>query len=163
MDTLTHEKQKSTICIATTIKTLDVREVWECAVSWSWLLSFVKENEAKLKNLSTQDVVDQIVKPATLLNKSRYVDLIPKDCVSLPTYFASHVWIAPFLDIVESLREHIGDNARDDVFVWIDIFAVNQHRDSGTQESDLKGLNTAVEKSRKTIVCIDANAKLLTR
>ena len=65
--------------------------------------------------------------------------------------------------LVESLREYIGDKTTTDVFVWIDIFAVNQHRDSGTQASDLSGLSVAVEKSKKTIVCMDANAKLLTR
>ena len=132
-------------------------------MSWTWLLSFIRKNLDNLENRSTEEVVAEIVVPDTRKNKCRYVDLLPKNSVSLPTYFASHVWSAPFLDLIDSLREYIGDNVKQDVFVWIDIFAVNQHRDSGSQASDLQGLNIAIEKSKSTIVCMDTNATLLTR
>ena len=143
-------------------------------MSYKWLLSFVDDNN--LKGLSTQDVVTQIVIPATKEKKSRYVDLIPESDVSLPTFFASyknvfiyklilssHVWSAPFLDLIDSLKEYIGKKPKEDVFVWIDIFAVNQHRDSGCQGTDLQGLSVALKHSKETILCIDQNLKLLTR
>jgi hypothetical protein len=92
------------------------------------------------------------------------VDILPSEYVSTPTYFASHVWSSPFVDLVQSLKYYIdGEHEKEEVFVWIDIFAVNQHRDSGNQASDLNGLHVALQKSAKTIVCMDREAKLLTR
>lgn len=67
------------------------------------------------------------------------------------------------MDLIESLREYIGDAPKEEIFVWVDIFAVNQHRDSGTQGTDLQGLNIALKEAKETVVCIDQNAKLLTR
>jgi hypothetical protein len=118
----------------------------------------------KLNGLSTQGVVNDIVIPATIDKKTRYVDLLSSSDVSTPTYFASHVWSAPFLDLYSSLAHYItGKQLEGEVFIWIDIFAVNQHRDSGTQAADLSGLHIALKKSRETIVCMDTNAKLFTR
>jgi hypothetical protein len=102
-------------------------------------MKFVEEHKEEITPLSTQEVVTKIVIPATRERKSRYVDLLPPEDVSLPTYFASHVWSAPFLDLVYALKYYI-DGMHENtagVFVWIDIFAVNQHRDSGTQAADL--------------------------
>ena len=117
--------------------------MYECAVSWNWLLSFVDKHKTTLKSLSTQKVVTKLIIPATEKDKTRYVDLLPPHQVALPNYFVSHVWSAPFLDLIESLKQYVDSTKRTkDVFVWIDIFAVDQHRDSGTQGSDLSHRKT---------------------
>ena len=142
------------------------KEVWQCSVAWRWVLQFVREND--LDGLSTQDVVTQIVIPRTLEKQVRYVDLIPPNCVSSPTYFVSHVWGCPFLDLVASIQSALGLNEDDEksaeTFLWIDIFAVNQHRTNNEQASDLMSLHKAIQQSSAaTLVCIDVNGKLLTR
>ena len=103
--------------------------------------------------------------PQTLNTKCRYVDLLPPEFVSKPTLFASHVWSAPFLDLVDSLSDYIQsyNNNGEEFYIWIDIFAVNQHRDSGMQGTDLSGLHIAIKESKETLVCIDENGLILTR
>ena len=130
-------------------------------------MSFVRDRNHDLKGLSTQDVVTKIVIPETSDTKVRYVDLIPNSAVSVPNYFASHVWSSPFLDLVESLSQYIlldeADEESKSVFVWIDIFAVKQHR-SADQANDLKNLHEAIKNSKiSVLVCLDSNLKLLTR
>ena len=112
----------------------------------------------------------KIVIPKTISTKCRYLDLIPPSCVSKPTHFASHVWSSPFLDLISSLRDYIGSqkvdlskNFVEEFYIWIDIFAVNQHRDSGMQGADLSCLHIAIKESMETLVCIDENSLILTR
>jgi hypothetical protein len=137
------------------------RNVWECAVSCTWLQSFVKKREKLLQGFSTLDVVTKIIIPETSIKKVRYADLIPDIHLSVPTFFISHVWTAPFLDLVGAIRQHLGEQKN--VFLWIDIFAISQHK-SKEQVDDLKNLHIAVKQSTQgTLVCMDENGKLLTR
>ncbi len=121
--------------------------MWDCAVSFTWLKSFVEKYKTKLKNQSTQQVVTKIVIPETAERKVRYVDLLPSNCVSTPTFFASHVWSEPFLNLIDSLQYYVEGMKEDEVFIWVDIFAVNQH---GTedQSNDLKGKHQALPVNR---------------
>ena len=133
-------------------------------MSLFWLLEFVKNRKAELDNLSTQDVVNKIVIPETQQKKLRYADTIPDSFVSAPSYVVSHVWSAPFLDLVETLDQHFNAKAEatKSIYLWIDIFAINQH--SKDKQSDLKVCNTAIKDSSSgTLVCIDAHGKLMTR
>ena len=144
------------------------KAVWECAVSWSWLLQFAREHHNQLQSLTTSQVVTQIVIPATKEKAVRYVDFIPSDCVSTPTYFISHTWGSPFLDLIRSLKAFIPYSETDPIskttFVWLDIFAVNQITTSTEQSTDLKSLHRAIQEATKgTLVCLDLNCKLLTR
>ena len=143
------------------------REVWECSVSLYWLFDFTKKRKDDLIGQSTYDVVVKLIVPETIHTKCRYVDLIPSECVSTPTYFASHVWASPFLNLVESIRQHFdyqGDEEEcKSIFIWIDIFAVNQHI-SDNQDKDLSNLYLAVKNSELgTLVCLDTKGDLLTR
>ncbi len=90
--------------------------------------------------MSTQDVVTKMIIPSTAEKKVRYTDLLPSKVVSTPIYFVSHVWSEPFLDMIESVKYHVNDPA-EDVFIWLDIFAVNQHRGTSDQTNDLQGKN----------------------
>ncbi len=117
--------------------------VCDCGVSWTWLLTFVEKYNDMLTSFTAKDVVKKIIIPETSFAKVRYVDILPATVVSTPTYFASHVWSEPFLDLVDSLKYFIEGNnnkgKKEEVFVWIDIFAVNQHAGSTYQSEDLNG------------------------
>ena len=142
-------------------------EIWQCAVSWSWLLEFVRKN-SKLSGLSTQEVVNKIILPATKKKQLRYVDLISPACVSAPTYFVCHHWGSSFTDMIDSLESIIrlkeNDEKSKTTFLWIDIFAVNQHRSANQQALDLLNLQGAIQETKiATLVCVDRCAKILTR
>ena len=120
-----------------------------------------------LEGLTTVDVVRQIIIPETQSLRLRYVDTLSTEAVSAPTYFVSHTWGRPFLELINSLKSYIrlsqDDEQSKNIFLWIDIFAVNQH-EGLHQQSDLSGLHLAIQKAAKgTLVCFDIPGKLLTR
>ena len=137
-------------------------------MSWSWLLNFSRSRHSELYGLSTQQVVTKLIIPETKEKHLRYVDILPEVCVSAPTYFVSHVWASPFLELVSSLQSYLNlsetDRKSKYIFLWIDIFAVNQHRESTEQASDLRDLHLAIKNATaSTLVCLDNQGKLLTR
>ena len=143
------------------------KEVYDCAVSWSWLLQFSTDRQTDLRGKTTQEVVSKIIIPETIKKQIRYVDLISSPHVAKPTYFVSHYWGYRFLDLIESLKSYfsgVSDNDRANIYLWIDIFAVNQHRGSDQQTTDLENLHLAIHESGKgTLVCMDNKGTLLTR
>ena len=52
--------------------------------------------------------------------RCRYVELLEPSDVGEAHLFTSHTWGAPFFDLVAAIA-HV---ATDDMFVWLDIFAV---------------------------------------
>lgn len=55
----------------------------------------------------------------------------PPQC-GKPNFFISHRWGSPFSHLLTALKKDIGDKEgnhadKPDVFVWLDVFAVNQH------------------------------------
>jgi hypothetical protein len=140
--------------------------VWDYSVSLFWLLDFVKNRKGVVEGLSTQDVVNKIIIPETAQKKLRYVELIPDSCVSSPTYVVTHVWSAPFLDLIGSLQQYFNlknDEDKKSIYLWIDIFAINQHG-SDDKANDLKNLQVVIKNaSSGTLICMDAHGKLLSR
>ncbi|KAG1677967.1 hypothetical protein FOA52_001385 [Chlamydomonas sp. UWO 241] len=161
-----------------------------CAVSLEWLVSSFMPQHARIseQSLTTGQVMAEIVRPATTERKERYVDLMlrsdgaskgSKDArgsVSLGRsfYFASHGWARPFSEMVEMLVLHFGQYAQRvwrvgqpklrmaDVFVWIDIFAINQHP-GAEQDGDLERLKEVVADCDQMVMVLDSDGKLLTR
>eukprot|EP00808_Paulinella_micropora_P005748 g72162.t1 len=93
---------------------------------------------------TTDDVVRDLVKPATADQKCSYVELLvrsqdPQDRagVATATVFLSHAWKYTFKQVVEAIaaRWPDEDNVRSQTFLWFDIFTVNQHQTS-TVDSD---------------------------
>ena len=84
-----------------------------------WLKEFIKQID---RTWSTADVVERWIKPRTARKRCRYVDLLVVEDVGESTLFVSHTWGAPFFDLVIAIA-HV---ASDDMFVWVDIFAVRQ-------------------------------------
>eukprot|EP00808_Paulinella_micropora_P031021 g75226.t1 len=88
---------------------------------------------------TTDDVVRDLVKPATAGQKCSYVELLarsqdPQDRagVATATVFLSHAWKYTFKQVVEAIAAPWPDkdNVRSQTFLWFDIFTVNQHQTS---------------------------------
>eukprot|EP00808_Paulinella_micropora_P010179 g72599.t1 len=110
-------------------------------VSVSLLLATYQRWEAAglAAGATTDDVVRDLVKPATADQKCSYVELLarsqdPQDRagVATATVFLSHAWKYTFKQVVEAIAAHWPDkdNVRSQTFLWFDIFTVNQHQTS---------------------------------
>ena len=84
-----------------------------------WLKTFATTID---RRWTTADVVERIIKPHTAATRCRYVKLMEEGDTGEATLFASHTWGAPFVDLVAAIA-HV---ATDDMYVWVDIFAVRQ-------------------------------------
>ena len=77
-----------------------------------------------------------------------------------PTYFVSHAWDSPFVELVASVAAFLEGAAQDETFVWLDIFAINQDDSSGVfsamaELDDGRTLARVIELSRATLVVLD--------
>eukprot|EP01039_Chlorochromonas_danica_P006216 gene6216-6854_t len=97
--------------------------------------------------LTTQEVVERFIKPITKEDRSSYCDYLLRTSTStstsqkkkgnkmvgMATVYVSHCWQAPFLSLIDSLSHyyHGEGEAKQRIYVWIDIFSVNQHHLSG--------------------------------
>uniref|UniRef100_A0A7S0QCX8 Uncharacterized protein n=1 Tax=Cryptomonas curvata TaxID=233186 RepID=A0A7S0QCX8_9CRYP len=93
--------------------------------------------------MTTADVFNKFIIPATKERKIAYVDLIREDvvpdawdegfqpAVGRSNYFASHAWLYRFKDFVGAVTDWAGQNLRREQmncsYFWVDIFTVNQH------------------------------------
>jgi hypothetical protein len=92
----------------------------EAGVQVGWLRStFARQCRP---GMSTLEVVQQIIKPATEGRKCRYVALLEPSVVGRARAFSSHTWKAPIHDLIAAIAHVLPDDA----FVWVDIFAVLQ-------------------------------------
>ena len=134
-----------------------VERVAACAVSLSFLSDFyascvVPEEERSGALLTTGDVVRRIIKPATLAAKSNFAALVPA-AVAPPTAFASHAFGNPFSLLVSALEEHFMNAVAADVYIWVDIFAINQH-DPGADLHGGKALARTIDLVGETLVVL---------
>ena len=140
--------------------TAQVRGIIQCGVSLAFLLRFTEEHVAPLGlNAATWEVVNHVIKPATVppgsaTGASRYAERLLRSEVGPPEVFVSHAFGNPFALVTEALRAHFSGRDPTQVFVWLDIFAVNQHEPG----SELHGgdvLPFTLEKTRETCVILD--------
>jgi tetratricopeptide (TPR) repeat protein len=78
--------------------------------------------------MTTTDVCEKYVKPATIELRCSYCDMMrlnQSEAVGIAKVFISHAWAYQFLDVCDALMYHFKDNL--DIIVWFDLFAVNQH------------------------------------
>lgn len=98
----------------------------QCAVSLDWLTgTFLQQHPSiTTERMSTWQVVQSVVMPATLERRCRYTDLLSPHGVDGPGvdgiiggavsavsedkvfYFISHCWAKPFADLVQMLQAH---------------------------------------------------------
>lgn len=84
--------------------------------------------KAALKNLSTAEVCEKFVKPATASAQSSFCAWLHAQNhpgVAPAQVFISHAWSFQFLDVVEALTDHFENTPN--VVVWFDLFSNNQH------------------------------------
>ena len=144
-----------------------MERVAACAVSLAFLSDFYTRCVAPLESdgaaLSTKEVVERLIKPATLAEGvSRNFASLVRGAVAPPVAFASHAFSNPFRLLVSALEEHFMNAVAADVYVWVDIFAINQH----TPGADLHGgraLARTIELVGETLVVLDRKAFPLTR
>lgn len=114
---------------------------------------------------STREVTYAIVKPASLKRRCRYVELLKAEDVGPATYFVSHRWGACFMEMVKSVLHYHHTHGstrvspRETAFVWLDVFAVNQH----DKEDDLALMSDVVDAATQTLLCVDRECLVLQR
>lgn len=105
-------------------------------VSVRWLERFVATNAEELRGKKTSEVSELLLKPRTLGAGIAYVDLLEGElmddgspAVDEATCFVSHAWSTQFLDLCECIITWAKTRVGDEVpYVWLDVFAVNQHQ-----------------------------------
>lgn len=81
-----------------------------------------------LEGVTTTDLCEYFVKPATSRSQSSYCDILHAmnhPAVGTPNVFISHAWKFFFLDVVAILRHHFRDEPA--ITIWFDVFSCNQH------------------------------------
>ena len=105
-------------------------------VSARWLEKFARDNEAQLRGKTTWDVSEMLLKPFTLAAKTAYVELLREageklddgsPAVGDAVCFVSHAWGGDFLDMCACVTTW-AKKEQPAAFVWLDVFAVNQHQ-----------------------------------
>jgi hypothetical protein len=120
------------------------------------------------EDLTTTHVVYLWVKEQSVTGESRFVDcpdifpdLFDAEDVGSPQYFISHAWSGSFKKLLTSVLAFLKDASETNTFVWIDQFAVNQHRHTdqakAQNEADVGAFKSVVQIcSAGTIVVVDA-------
>ena len=125
----------------------------------------VRFEEIPFEKLSTANVVDAYVRPSCeARDESFAVTHVPASGLSSPDYFVSHGWGNSFVDLVDTLENYFLGAAADDVYVWLDIFAVNQKAGRAMQElEDGAALAEVIDNSVACLVVLDRGLLPLTR
>ena len=87
-----------------------------------WLKGWLKGVESLDRALKTHEVVELFIKPQTASRRCRYVEVLEPSEVGEAHLSISHTWGSPFSDLVATVTQV----ATDDMFVWLDIFAVSR-------------------------------------
>jgi uncharacterized protein len=125
-------------------------------VRMSWLREWTEQHSAW--KLPTWRVVQDIIVPATAATEECYCALSAA-APGPASVFVSHAWGAPWGSLVSALAGTVPPEA----FVWVDVFAITQHK-GDRQRADLLALKEVVEGSAVllVVVCLsDEAARLL--
>lgn len=142
------------------VKEGELLQSWNRGISLHYLLSFVQDNKIKM-DMTIQEVMVQYVKIPTSDLKVPYVNLIA-DCydeaghcaVAAAEFFVSHCWADTFGLLMEQLLIFYGQQGREGpMYLWIDIFAVNQHDLFAPGELD--SLSTVIGKTNNLVLTIN--------
>ena len=96
-------------------------------VSLNFLLKLKREVEGWHPKATTRMVAMQMVKPYTTENQCRYFEQMPAEDVGQPTYFVSQMQDASFCGLVAAIHSHLRNADPRHVYLWLDLFAINQH------------------------------------
>ena len=133
-------------------------------ITLEFLMDFNKNIVAPINpSMTVQEVTDYIVKPATEHLKKSFIHFLnPGSFAHQRTAFISHAKGNTFQLLVDSLIIHFHDAVPSDVFLWIELFVINQHE----SEVDLtRGLllKEIISVSSSVLVALDKKALPLSR
>ena len=119
----------------------------------------VRYHAIPFEQMYTKDVVECFVRRVARAKDASFA-AAEGARVGAPTYFVSHAWSSPFVDLVASVEAALAGAALDDTFVWLDIFAINQNDAGGVfsamhELDDGRTLARTVETARATLVVLD--------
>jgi len=77
--------------------------------------------------MTVKQVVDEIIIPGTKDQQCSFIDQLRPNIFVAPHAFISHAFGNTFSIIVESLKSYFKDAVYAEVYVWLDIFIINQH------------------------------------
>ncbi len=93
-------------------------------------------------------------------------DVIPEPYTGQPRFFISHTWSRRLNNLLALLQSRFVEGKDDDVLLWLDIVAINQHpyEDKGCLlQADVASLASVVQATEQTLFCLDAQCVVLTR
>ncbi|KAJ3113986.1 Kinesin light chain 3 [Phlyctochytrium bullatum] len=105
-------------------------------ISLAYLHHFVDAcgGRAVLDGLTTTDMCNKFIMPATEHAQTSACKVLSSfgrtDAVSRASWFVSHVWKYPFLEVLDALDSFFSDQDPTSVFVWFDLFTNSQHNTS---------------------------------
>jgi hypothetical protein len=106
--------------------------------------------------LTSEEVVQTVIKPCTHLRQCSFFCLAPHVFGS-PSVFASHAWGNRFSLLVAVLCDHFRNAVLEDVYVWVDCLAVNQHNAMPDLHDGLT-LTRTIELSANVLVVLDSDS-----
>ena len=150
------------------------------AVSLAFLKAFRQQLVAPLlgtgPRVTSKEVVERLVKPLS----TGYFCLasrLPSPAVGVPTAFVSHAWgtchaggetsckcaadAGSFHLLVDSITDFFAGAVDTEVFVWLDVFAVDQHDASGSELDGGLTLRKTVDLAAHTLVVLERSRSAL--
>ena len=100
-------------------------------ISLSLLEEFKTVHSRRLLWKTTAEVCEEVVRPLTLSSKESMCDQLINERsfgVDVANVFVVHSWGNRFIDTVDAILYHFSGYERpESLFLWMDIFSVNQH------------------------------------
>ena len=132
-------------------------------VSLQFLIEFNEQVVQPYRpTMTVKEVVEEIIIPATREKGCSFIDQLWPDMYVTPHAFISHAFGNRLTIMVESLKSYFKDAVFAEIYVWIDIFIINQHR-PGDDLHDGLTLKATIEASGSVVVCLDKNTLPLFR
>lgn len=142
----------------------------DCGVRLGFVVNFLQDiTKERFKcnvNFSTQDLVEQHIKPAVKPQQCRFVDLIPRQHVGPASIFISHRWQGSFSELITTLCKHLNfaeDPEAANIFVWLDVFAVNQNSGTLANKCDVDSFEETLRHTSVTLFHLDKQGTALRR
>ena len=126
------------------------------------IVFFEKVVQPYRENMTVKEVVEEIIKPFTSSEQCSFIDKVRPNMLVAPHAFISHAFNNPINIIVNNLKNHFKDAVHREIYIWIDIYIINQHKPG----IDLHGgdtLKATIEASESVVVCLDKDTKPLSR
>ncbi|MEW5300975.1 MAG: hypothetical protein WDW36_003861 [Sanguina aurantia] len=122
--------------------------------------------------LTTADAVRLVILPATARHQCRLTDLISPQHTGQPHFVICHSWQSNFGDLLTQLARHLhidlnsplASQEKAQMFVWLDVCAVNQHLSSQRKSLSVSSVKAVVSHSlRGTLLMLDAQQSAMSR